>query len=91
MQNCKNDSPSEPPPIESIQLKQIRKLRKEEEEWWLNMFTGADDGNEVRQTVAAERSDDGRKGSRVGDFASQSCFSHEKRTKELKDKSKINK
>jgi len=48
MQNCKNDSPSEPPPIESIQLKQIRKLRKEEEEWWLNMFTGADDGNEVR-------------------------------------------
>lgn len=63
---------------ESIQLKQIRELRKEGINWRREggskiSFTGADSDNEWRKTVAEERPDDGGIiGSELGDFASRS-------------------
>jgi len=59
---------------------EIEEGRKGGEFVWLKRFTG--DGDELRQTVAEERSDDGGIGSRVIDAVSQSCVS--RRPQELK-------
>jgi len=52
---------------------EIEEGRKREEVVWLKRFTG--NGEELRQTVAEERSDDGGIGSRVIDAVSQNSVS----------------